>query len=193
MKKNTPRIIACLSLLMLLGASSFSATAETVENDIDRITELGLVYSAVTNTDGETETVRTETLTLGNVSKEYALAEIWAPSTGKVSLRKNPYPKSTVLKVCQAGVLVVVLSLNGEYTEINYKGTQGHIRSDCLHFFAPSASQAQTGLLSYNGYTNGAATINVRLEGDRTSRKIGTYKTGTPVTRAENRRGMDRN
>jgi hypothetical protein len=158
-----------------------TAVAQTSESDIGNIVELGTVYSAVQTEDG-VDTVLTSTLTLGGVSSAHALAVVWAPGTGKVALRKSASAKGTFIKDCAAGTLVAVLLLAGEYTKVNYLGKEGYLRTDCLRFYPAAPQEAPTGFLSYNGHTNGATTVNIRLEGNRESRKIGVYQTGTPLT-----------
>ncbi len=164
--------------------SSLDALAASVdeakETDLEAIVELGTAYSTINGENGP-ETVKTAGLTLGNVSREYALAVIWAPKTGKVALRERASEKSDFIKDCQAGRIVAVLTLAGDYTKIDYDGKEGYVRTDCLHFYAPMETDAATGVLSFNGRATGKTTVNVRLEGDRDSRKIGEYKTGTPI------------
>jgi uncharacterized protein YgiM (DUF1202 family) len=164
--------------------SSLDALAASVDEaratDLEAIVELGTAYSTVNGENGP-ETVKTAGLTLGNVSLEYALAVIWAPKTGRVALRERASEKSDILKDCLAGRIVAVLTLAGGYTKIVYDGKEGYVRTDCLHFYAPMETNAPTGVLSFNGRATGKTTVNVRLEGDRESRKIGEYKTGTPI------------
>ncbi len=164
-----------------LSVEADGGNASAAESDLENIVELGTAYCSV-RTDGGVETVLTSALTLGGVSPEYALAVVWAPSSGKAALRKSATAKGTFIKDCAAGTLVVVLSLAGDYTKIDYLGKKGYVRTDCLRFFPAAAQAAPTGVLSYNGYANGATTVNVRLEGDRKSRKIGAFNTGTPLT-----------
>ena len=99
------------------------------------------------------------TLSLNAVYQHYVaenkkLATIYAPRTGKASLRQTASSKGTLLKNCKAGTIVSVLAIGNGYTRINYKGTVGYIKTACLKFYGDSESTAH-GVLSYKGNTGG--------------------------------------
>ena len=114
------------------------------------IVELGRTSSKI-QYQGKTVSVSTSDLTFSeNVPENKKLATIYAPRTGKASLRQTASSKGTLLKNCKAGTIVSVLAIVNGYTRINYKGTVGYIKTVCLKFYGDSESTAQ-GVLSYKG------------------------------------------
>ena len=131
---------------------------------------------------GKTVSVSTSDLTFSeNVPENKKLATIYAPRTGKASLRQTASSKGTLLKNCKAGTIVSVLAIGNGYTRINYKGTVGYIKTACLKFYGDSESTAQ-GVLSYKGNTGGGTTVNVRNTPKGDSAKVAEWRTGTEVT-----------
>ena len=145
------------------------------------IVELGRTSSKI-QYQGKTVSVSTSDLTFSeNVPENKKLATIYAPRTGKASLRQTASAKGTLLKNCKAGTIVSVLAIGNGYTRINYKGTVGYIKTACLKFYGDSESTAQ-GVLSYKGNTGGGTTVNVRNTPKGDSAKVAEWRTGTEVT-----------
>ena len=145
------------------------------------IVELGRTSSKI-QYQGKTVSVSTSDLTFSeNVPENKKLATIYAPRTGKASLRQTASSKGTLLKNCKAGTIVSVLAIGNGYTRINYKGTVGYIKTACLKFYGDSESTAQ-GVLSYKGNTGGGTTVNVRNTPKGDSAKVAEWRTGTEVT-----------
>ena len=145
------------------------------------IVELGRTSSKIQH-QGKTVSVSTSDLTFSeNVPENKKLATIYAPRTGRASLRQTASSKGTLLKNCKAGTIVSVLAIGNGYTRINYKGTVGYIKTACLKFYGDSESTAQ-GVLSYKGNTGGGTTVNVRNTPKGDSAKVAEWRTGTEVT-----------
>ena len=131
---------------------------------------------------GKTHEVPTAELNFGgDVPEGKETGVIYAPNTGKASLRSKASSSGTVLRKCKAGTVVTVLDWGNNYCKINYKGSVGYVLTDCLLF--PSADQEVLGTaqLSYNGRTTGSTTINVRNAADGDSAKVAEWATGTEV------------
>ena len=156
--------------------------SETDQNDISvGVLELGLVYSKISY-NGQTMEVATADLVFGeNIPEGKELAVIYAPNTGKASLRKSAFDNATVLKTCKAGVIVSVIEVGKTYTKVNYKGTIGYVKNSSLQFYSAAHQDTATGKLSYKGKTNGATTVNVRCKADKESAVVATWETGTAV------------
>ena len=156
--------------------------SETDQNDISvGVLELGLVYSKISY-NGQTMEVATADLVFGeNIPEGKELAVIYAPNTGRASLRKSAFDNATVLKTCKAGVIVSVIEVGKTYTKVNYKGTIGYVKNSSLQFYSAAHQDTATGKLSYKGKTNGATTVNVRCKADKESAVVATWETGTAV------------
>lgn len=156
--------------------------SETDQNDISvGVLELGLVYSKISY-NGQTMEVATADLVFGeNIPEGKELAVIYAPNTGRASLRKSASDNATVLKTCKAGVIVSVIEVGKTYTKVNYKGTIGYVKNSSLQFYSAASQDTATGKLSYKGKTNGATTVNVRCKADKESAVVATWETGTAV------------
>ena len=155
--------------------------AEPVQSSGTAVTLKTLgTYTSTVVVNGETHDVPTASLQYGAAPEDKRLAIIWAPRTGKASLRSRSGGKGDVLKQCKAGRIVAVLEVGREYSYVNYRGTVGWVLTDALKFHAPGdPSAVETALLAYNGRATGGTTINLRLEAD--GRRIGEYRTGTQV------------
>ncbi len=141
------------------------------------------VAETVIQLGGEEKTVPTQELTFAeDVPQEKKIAVIHAPKTGKCTLRSKASDSGKALKSCKAGVIVSVLEEGGKYTKINYQGTVGYVLTSCLKFYDCTVETEGTGLLSYNGKTNGSTTINIRNAAKGDSAKIAEWDTGTEVT-----------
>ena len=146
------------------------------------VEELG-TYMCKVSYLGKTEVVLTAELSFGTVvPKDKQLAVIYTPKTGKASLRSLASANADILEQCKAGFLVSVMEYGKPYSRINYKNTVGYILTDCLKFYSVSEKTEGKGMLCYNGKTSGDTTVNIRLEADVGSRKIGNFIIGTEVT-----------
>ena len=146
------------------------------------VKELGTHMSKV-SIQGKVLYVPTAELSFGkDVPDNKRLAVIYTPKTGKAGLRASAQGHADIIKQCKAGTLVSVLEMGKTYTKINYKNTVGYVQTDCLKFIDAAAETASKGVLSYKGKTTGGTTVNIRLQADGGSRKIGEMRTGTEVT-----------
>ena len=156
----------------------------------DEIVILGTVESLV-RYGSEERLVPTAGLDLGgvNVPADQAVAVIYAPKTGKVTLRAAAAQDGKAVKQCDAGLVVSVLGFEGSFTKVDVRGTVGYIRSDCLICSAATVATQGTAVLSQNGKTDGSSTINVRNAADSSSAKVAGWKTGTEVTVFSHQKG----
>lgn len=158
------------------------ASAKDKGNGVVTLKELGTYMSKVSY-QGETKEVPTAELNFGkDVPEDKKLAVIYTPKTGKASLRRSASGNAGILKQCKAGTLVGVLEYGKAYSLIIYKNTVGYIQTGCLKFYGAAAETEGKGKLGYHGKVSGGTTINIRLEADGGSRKIGEFRTGTEVT-----------
>lgn len=143
--------------------------------------ELGTVTSKVSH-QGETIDVSSAELVFAeDVPEDKKMAVVYAPKTGKASLRKSASENAAVIKQCKAGTIVAVLETGKTFTKINYNGTMGYILTGCLQFCAPVTETQGNALISYKGKTNGSTTVNIRNQADKGSAKVAIWKTGTAV------------
>lgn len=163
------------------GSSGKKTNSDTEKSKKVNVSTIGLVTSTIYYEDKKLE-VPTSQLTFSeNVPEDKQLAVIYAPRTGKCSLRKTESDKSKLLKKCKAGTVVIVLEYGEGHCKINYKGTDGYVSTDCLKFYGTNVKALGTGVLSYNGKTTGKTTINIRNAPDKSSETIDEWRTGTKV------------
>ena len=124
--------------------------------------------------------VNTATLMFDNAEDEPAFAVINAPRTGKEPLRAAESDQDRAIQQCKAGVIVYVIEEGKTFSLVDYQGTAGYVKNAALAFQPPAGGDTLTGQLHYNGDTDGAVTINVRLTAG--GRVIGEFPTGTNVT-----------
>lgn len=145
------------------------------------IERLGLCTSDVLM-NGENVTVDSALLTFDeNAPAGWNVACIHTPKTGHCNLRKAISEKSAVLKKCKAGTVVAVLKYGSKHCKIDYKGTVGYVKTDCLKPAGTEGYEAAAGVLSYHGKASGSTTVNVRHTPDAGSLKIAEWPTGTDV------------
>ena len=90
------------------------------------------------------------------------IAVIYAPSTGKCTMREEASKKGKIIMTCKAGRVVSVLRVGDVYTRIVYDGVEGLVLNSCLKFYeTPDEDAFTTGLLSAKGKTNTTATVSV--------------------------------
>ncbi|MBE5800835.1 MAG: SH3 domain-containing protein [Clostridiales bacterium] len=153
-----------------------------------QVVQLG-VYQSVILMDGERMEVPTAQLTFGeDVAEDQRIAYVHAPRTGKVTLRETPASNGKLLSRPSAGRIVAVLQVDETYSLVNLQGVKGYIRNDCLQFLNPDFSAAEdtaypaSGLLSCEGQTDAATSVNLRNAPTRDARKAAVWRTGTEVT-----------
>ena len=144
------------------------------------VVTLGTVDSEITVA-GEKRQIPTAELTFGaDAPRDQQTAVIYAPRTGRASLRRAASNTAAVLKTCKAGVIVAVLREGQEYTQVCCQGTVGYVKSSSLRFPAAAENPASA-LLTYKGRPGGA-TVNVRCAPDRESVAVAVWDAGTAVT-----------
>lgn len=143
--------------------------------------QLGSTTSRVIYNGTTTEVATSELVFSSDVSDDKRIAVVYAPNTGKASLRKKASTSADVLKKCKAGTIVAVLEYGKKFCKINYNGSTGYILTSCLQFISPDEQPTSTGTLTYKGKATGSTTINVRNDADGDSAKISEWRTGTEV------------
>lgn len=158
-------------------ASAPSASSDGVEIKIE---QLGTQTTKVSY-QGKIVEVPTSELKFGTeVQDDKYVASIYAPKTGKASLRTKASTSAPAAKQCKAGTIVNVIEYGDKFCKIIYDGSAGYLLTSCLKFYDNDQAPT-TGALSYNGKTNGSTTINIRNAAYADAAKIGTWKTGTEV------------
>lgn len=155
-------------------------TKETVKAQWKR---LGTAYSQIV-VKGESKVVPTAALTFGDkVPENQKLAVIYTPRNGRASMRKKASVKSAMFYTCYPGVIVAVLKPGKSYTQINYQGVVGYVKTSSLQFHAPEdVEKISLGKLSYRGKTTGKTTVNLRNDASKKSVTVAAFPTGTEVT-----------
>lgn len=145
------------------------------------VCQLG-VYQSFIMDDGVQEIVLTKDLIFADdVPFDKAIAVIYAPNTGKCTLRQKATDSAKSLGKCKAGTIVAVLEYGQKYCKISYDGEVGYVRTSCLKFYGDTDAPTGTGTLTYNGKATGRTTINIRNAADGGSHKIAKWRTGTVV------------
>ena len=158
------------------------AQKNTEQDDIPVVIEqLGTTTTTVSY-QGTTREVPTAEINFSaDVPADKRIAVVYAPNTGKASLRAKASSSADVLKKCKAGTIVSVLEYGKKFCKINYNGSVGYILTSCLQFHSPEEQPTGTGVLSYKGKATGSTTINIRNDADGDSAKITEWRTGTEV------------
>lgn len=117
-----------------------------------------------------------------DVPNNRKIAYIYAPNSGFCWMREKPSANGRTVRQCKAGTVVIVLEAGAEWTKVRYREFEGYVLTRCLRFSDGKADVMGTGVLTYNGYSNGSTSINVRNAPDREAVKIAEWKTGTEVT-----------
>lgn len=123
---------------------------------------LGVAMSEI-YMDGEFLRVPTASLSWETeADDDQRIAVIYAPSTGKCTMREEASKKGKIIMTCKAGRVVTVLRVGDVYTRIVYDGVEGLVLNSCLKFYeTPDEDAFTTGLLSAKGKTNTTATVSV--------------------------------
>lgn len=108
--------------------------------------------------------------------EDLLVAFVYAPNSGKASLREAADNNSKVLAQCTTGTVVTVLEIGKTHSKVDVDGQTGYLRNDCLGYSAVKEEQVLTGTLV------GGGNINVRGGADKDSYRIGQWPSGTQVT-----------
>ena len=109
------------------------------------------------------------------------LAVIYAPRTGKCTLRASASSSAKALAQCDAGRIVIVLRVGEVYTRILYNGMEGLVLNSTLQYYGAAAEgDYDVGTLIYKGRTDSSATISIYTEAS-TSRRIDQYRVGNEI------------
>ena len=161
--------------------ASWSSESEQSTRKVE-VSRLGFSSSEIV-VDGKRIEVKTNELSFSDTAPEgKKLAVIYAPRSGKVSLRKSANANAKVIKKVKAGTIVIVLEEKGEWIQIQDHNQLGYINRDCLRYPSIATGEKKTGNLSYNGKTNVSTTVNVRNDTSKTSYKVAEWKVGKEVT-----------
>lgn len=129
-------------------------------------------------------TVNTEDLyweTPDEVADDKRLAYIYAPKTGKATLRASASSKAKSLGQCEDGRIVVVLKVGSTFTRVLYDGKEGCVLTSALSFSgAVPQEDFTTATLAYKGRTDSSATISV-YTAKNANRKIKQWRVGNEV------------
>ncbi|MGN0793046.1 MAG: hypothetical protein ACI4MG_01085 [Aristaeellaceae bacterium] len=127
-------------------------------------------------------TVNTENLFWETEADEdQRLAVIYAPKTGKATLRASASTKAKSLGQCEAGRIVAVLKVGTVFTRIMYDGKEGCVLTDALILCgAVPPEDFATATLCYKDRTDSSATISVYTE-KNANRKIKQWRVGNQV------------
>ena len=109
------------------------------------------------------------------------VAVIYAPKTGKATLRASASTKAKSLGQCEAGRIVVVLKGGSTFTRVLYDGKEGCILTSALTLCgAVPEEDFSTATLSYKGRTDSSATISV-YTATNGKRRIDQWRVGNDV------------
>lgn len=109
------------------------------------------------------------------------VALIYAPRTGKASLRRTAAGNGKVIDKLLDGTVVYIVQESGKFTQVLAGNMTGYIITTALEMVDPDQLPLGEGLLTYKGQTTGKAKINMRSDPGSQGRKITTWPVGTPV------------
>ena len=144
------------------------------------IKALGTVHTAII-VDRETVVVPTSEISWETEAEEkQMLACVNKKSLVSISMREAMDTKSEIIEKIPLGTMLLVQKVGRKYTRIYYNGQVGYVLNKYLNYY-PIGTEAETKVLSYNGHTNGKATIRIRFSSSKKSRMIAELPTGTRV------------
>ena len=109
------------------------------------------------------------------------LGIIYAPKTGKATLRASASSKARSLGQCEDGRIVVVLKVGSTFSRVLYDGMEGCVLTSALTLCgAVPEEDFSTATLSYKGRTDSSATISV-FTSRSADRKIDQWRVGNTV------------
>jgi len=177
---SAPKAVESSGVWADLAVTLYLGEGETIPVTLET---LGTAQSVVF--DGkEMRTVRTEDLHWETeAGDDQRLGVIYAPKTGKATLRASASTKAKSIGQCEAGRIVVVLKVGTVFSRIVYDGQEGCVLTDALTLCsAVPEKDASTATLSYKGRTDSSATISV-YTGKDAKRKISQWRVGNEVVK----------
>ena len=102
-------------------------------------------------------------------------ALIYAPRTGKASLRESASPDGKVLKQFMDGTVVTVLGQSGKYTQVSIQDMTGYVLTDALEMLDMAKRPLGEGMLTGN------RNVSVRCDASLNALKVAAWPTGTSV------------
>lgn len=108
-------------------------------------------------------------------------ATVYAPRTGRASLRTKASSRGTVIQKLPAGTIVSVVKEGKNYSQILANGLAGYVLNSALKAIDPNQVPLGTGVITYKGNPRVHTTINVRSDGTGKGHKITEWATGTEV------------
>ncbi len=145
------------------------------------IVRLGTQTAVIRHAGEEREVPTGELEFPGEVPGEKRIASIYAPRTGKASLRARASDSGKVLQKCEAGNIVFVLETGSQWTQISYRGQVGYVLTACLDFHPAGEEPIGTGVLHYEGKTTGSRVFAIRNAADGESAIVGDWRIGSQV------------
>lgn len=113
--------------------------------------------------------------------EELPRAIVYAPRTGKASLRQRAAGNGKVIDKLVDGTIVYVVKEGKNYTQVLYNGMTGYIITSALEMVDPEQKPIGLGMITHNGKVVRNSNINVRSDGTGKGRKIDEWPTGTEV------------
>ena len=111
----------------------------------------------------------------------YPVALVYAPRTGKASLRQRPAGNGKVIDKLVDGTVVVVIEEGASWSQVLWNGMTGYIINSALEMIDPEQRPIGAGMITHNGKVVKNSNINVRSDGTSKARKIDEWPTGTEV------------
>lgn len=108
-------------------------------------------------------------------------ALVYAPRTGKASLRQTDAGNGKVIEKLLDGTVVYIVDEGSKYSKVLAGDMLGYIINSALEMVDPELLPLGEGVLSYKGKTTGKTKINLRSDPGSKGRKITTWPTGTEV------------
>ena len=110
-------------------------------------------------------------------------AYIYAPKTGKASLRGGPSDDYIALESCPAGMVVQLLAGDAPgFVRVDTGSAKGYVRAGCLRSLDENGPMLGVGVLICDGDAAGGAAVNIRNDADKGSVRIAQWPTGTRVS-----------
>lgn len=110
------------------------------------------------------------------------MALVYAPRTGKATLRERASADSDALRTLKDGAVVIVLEKGNQFTQVRVDGQVGYIMTGALEWIDPDQHPLGEGMLIYpTTGGRGTTTVNVRCDPSTRALKIDQWVTGTTV------------
>ncbi len=123
----------------------------------------GSVRSRATLPDGTEQLVPTSRMTWDtNAEEDSRVAFIYAPNSGRATMRLSEKPKSSVVRKLYSGSIAFVTDYGREYTGIYCEGKHGYVQTSILRFL-PRERDYASAVTSYKGKTTGRTKLNLRI------------------------------